>query len=161
MYWGIGGKPEWQSGEAADCAALFLTPKVLGPFLPLLAFVFLALAAFIMDIPRHCSSQWVRVGLVLGIVLGAQFTIMQWSQMEWFSIGVFVTGMVLLWGEWAIEGGWSWSAWTVGGAPDLTIVGSAAWTALFLLFWWWLSPGPGPALLEYLQRGLARLLGSF
>ncbi len=140
LLWGIESKPDWQSGMLRDHARLFMLPNVTWPFWPLFAFAFSALAVLVSDIPRHSRSRWVRIGLVLGIVLGAQFTIIQWCAMGIgltlsFLPGICIGATVILWGELASSGDRSSSDWKVGKALDLTVLGSVTLIVLFLLVW--------------------------
>jgi hypothetical protein len=66
---------EWQSGSWSDTLGLTLGGPAARPFYPLLLFAAAAMVALI-SLPRDMGRRaWVQLGLALGVVLGAQFTI--------------------------------------------------------------------------------------
>jgi hypothetical protein len=118
------GVPDWQSGDARDHALLLLTRSAMAPFWPLFAIAFAALGTFLSSIPRHRNARWVHFGLVLGILLGAQFTIIQWVAIGFFPPGIVIAASVILWGEHVVACDTPSTARRVGGTPDLTRIGS-------------------------------------
>ncbi len=73
-----GGRPmmvEWQSGEIQDYIGMLLGGVPARPFYPFIFFAGAAMIALVKNPEVLGRRLWVRAGLVIGVVIGAQYTL--------------------------------------------------------------------------------------
>ncbi|MCA9002167.1 MAG: hypothetical protein KDB61_09600, partial [Planctomycetes bacterium] len=141
---GFGGL-SWQSGRLTDMVGTVAISEAISPFWPLFLFAFLALFVFLMNRRRATDSKWVRSGLVVGMVLGGQYTLIQFLRTEILAFfGIFIVFTVVVMGELVVQSDKPSSNWKVGDMPDLTNLGSCALIVLCLLIHPFVREGTEP-----------------
>ncbi|MEM1355502.1 MAG: DUF6688 family protein [Planctomycetota bacterium] len=64
---------EWQSGRTEDYVGTMLAGRAMWAFYPLLVWAYVAFGALLVQPVAMARRSWVRVGLILGVLLGVQY----------------------------------------------------------------------------------------